>query len=116
MKNNHKKETFRSRWGVESNWQVLLIFIVFSITGSLAVALAHPVVHFFGLNQETTNPWIFWPIRIAIIFPIYQVLLFMIGTLVGQKKFFWHYGRKMLKRMGLERLCNLLLYKQVSKQ
>lgn len=99
-----ERTTFRQRWGVESNWQVIVIFFVFSITGSMAVALAHPVVHMFGLYRQTTSPWIFWPIRIAIIFPIYQVLLVSVGTLLGQRKFFWRYGRKMLDRFGFSKL------------
>lgn len=104
-KNKIQKNTFRVRWGCQSNWQVAIIFIVFSITGSMAVTLAEPVLHLFGLSRETTNPWVFWPIRIAIIFPLYQILLVIVGTLLGQRKFFWRYGRKMLERFGITRLA-----------
>lgn len=108
-----QRSTFRERWGCQSNWQVIMIFIVFSITGSMAVALAHPVVHLFGLSRETTNPWIFWPIRIAIIFPIYQVLLVVVGSLLGQHQFFFRYAKKILKRLGISRLM-MVFHKRIS--
>ncbi|MCF6765699.1 hypothetical protein L3V82_07930 [Thiotrichales bacterium 19S3-7] len=110
---NSKQSTFRERWGCQSNWQVIMIFVVFSITGSMAVALAHPVVHLFGLSRETTSPWVFWPIRIAIIFPIYQVLLVVMGSLLGQHRFFFRYAKKMIKRFGLSRLM-MVFHKRLS--
>jgi len=45
----------------------------------------------------------FWftPIRLLLIFPIYQVLLVAIGFLFGQFKFFWAFEKKMLRSMKL---------------
>jgi len=53
------------------------------------------------LYQDTTNPWLFWPVRIALIFPIYQILLVVVGTLFGQHQFFWNMEKKMIRRLGL---------------
>ena len=61
----------RQRWGLTSNFQVLLIIIVFSINGSFAAYVAGPITGFIGLAKETTNPWLFWPVRIILIFFIY---------------------------------------------
>jgi len=91
----------KKRWGINSNWQLLIIILVFTINGSLAVRLATPVTHFFGLYKETASPWVFWPIRIALIFPIYQILLVVVGTLFGQYRFFWNMEKKMISRLGL---------------
>ncbi|NCP21096.1 MAG: diacylglyceryl transferase [Flavobacteriales bacterium CG_4_8_14_3_um_filter_35_10] len=94
-------EKLKARWGIKSNFQIIVIFFVFALNGSIAVRLATPVTHFFGLYQDTTNPWLFWPVRIALIFPIYQILLVVVGTLFGQHQFFWNMEKKMIRRLGL---------------
>ncbi len=96
-------QKLKDRWGIQSNFQIIIILLVFSITGSLALRLANPAMSQLELNRESTEAFIYWPIRILIIFPIYQVLLIAIGSLFGQHKFFWNMERKMLKRMGLGR-------------
>jgi hypothetical protein len=50
--------------------------------------------------EEDLGYW-YTPIRLLIIFPLYQVLLVVIGFLLGEFKFFWAFEKKMLKRMGL---------------
>jgi hypothetical protein len=37
-----------------------------------------------------------------LIFPLYQVLLVLIGALFGQFSFFWGFEKKMLRRFGLK--------------
>ena len=96
-------EKLKQRWGLTSNFQVLLIIIVFSINGSFAAWVAKPVTELIGLSHETTNPWIFWPIRILLVFLIYQITLPLVGFCFGQFKFFWNFTKKMLCRMGLKR-------------
>ncbi len=96
-------EKLKKRWGIKSNFQLIIIFIVFAVNGSIAVKLAAPITHFFGLYRGITNPWLFWPVRIALIFPIYQILLVVVGTLFGQHKFFWNMEKKMIRRLGLGR-------------
>ncbi|MGB2332508.1 MAG: DUF6787 family protein [Litorivicinaceae bacterium] len=43
----------------------------------------------------------FWPLRVLIIFPIYQLLLIIIGTLAGQFSYFWEFEKKFLRRIGI---------------
>jgi len=93
----------KEKWGITSNFQIIIILLVFSITGSVAVWIANPVLNLVGLNKEFVSPWVFWPIRIFIIFPIYQVLIVFIGALFGQFKFFWAFEKKMLVRLGFKR-------------
>ena len=93
-------DKLKERWGIESNFQIVIIFLVFAINGSLAVYLADPVTHFIGIAKETTNPIIYWPIRIIVVFIVYQITLVIVGTIFGQKKFFWNMEKKMLQRMG----------------
>jgi hypothetical protein len=81
--------------------QLIVIFAVFSVTGSTAVCVAGPVLDFFGINSESMPAWAFWSLRILVIFPIYQCLLIVVGTLAGQFKYFWEFERKFLRRLGI---------------
>ncbi|AFU70426.1 hypothetical protein P700755_003852 [Psychroflexus torquis ATCC 700755] len=96
----------KERWGIQSNFQLVIIFIVFAITGSLSAYSAKPVLNFLELTRASFPEHFFgvfsyYSLRILIIFPIYQVLLVAIGTLFGQNKFFWNFEKKMLSRLGL---------------
>ena len=96
-------EKLKQRWGLTSNFQVILIIIVFSINGSFAAWVAKPLTNLIGLNSETTDPWLFWPVRIVLIFFIYQFTLPLVGFLFGQHKFFSAFSTKTLSRMGFKR-------------
>ncbi|MEM1258306.1 MAG: DUF6787 family protein [Bacteroidota bacterium] len=90
-----------NKWKVDYKWEMIAIFIVFAITGSVSAKFAEPLTHWAGIYRETSNPWLYWSVRIFIILPVYQVILVAIGWLFGQFKFFWGFEKKMLTRMGL---------------
>ena len=90
----------KDRWNIDSNWQLTVIFVVFAITGSTAAKFAGPVSEWIGLSKDL-NPWIYWPVRLLLIFPIYQVLLVFFGWVFGEFQFFWNFQKKMLRGMGL---------------
>ena len=94
-------EKLKERWGIESNWALLAIFIVFAINGSFAAWVAKPVTNFLGLNPNNISGWIYWPLRIVLIFPIYQLTLPIVGWFFGQFQFFWAFEKKFLSRLGL---------------
>lgn len=99
-------QRLKERWGVSSNFQLIIIFFVFSITGSSSVFAAKPFLTFIGLQQANfPDAWwgstLYWILRILLIFPFYQVLLVIYGWLFGQFNFFWAFEKKMLKRIGL---------------
>ncbi|GIZ07600.1 DUF6787 family protein [Flavobacterium sp. UMI-01] len=89
----------KERWGIESNFQLTIIFIVFAITGSTSAWLSRYVCDWIGLTEEVLG-LLYTPIRLILIFPIYQVLLVLIGLIFGQFKFFWAFEKKMLRKMG----------------
>ena len=96
----------KQRWGIRSNLDIVLILIVFAITGTSSVYLARPVLAYFGLELSGfPGQWwgklLYWCLRILFIFPIYQVLLLIFGWIFGQFRFFWNLEKKMLERMGL---------------
>jgi hypothetical protein len=100
-------ERLKHKWGIHSNAQLIAIFIVFGITGSLSLRLAKPVLNFLQLTPEafSTIPLgelLYWSLRILVIFPIYQLVLLAVGTLFFQFKFFWNFEKRILKRIGFK--------------
>ena len=80
--------------------QLIIIFIVFGITGSLSVVLGkYVLINIFG-ESFLKNDY-YWLLRLILIFPIYQVLLIIVGALFGQFKYFWEIEKKILIKMRL---------------
>lgn len=91
----------KQRWNITSNFQFFIILLVFAITGSTSALIAKPILTFIGITKESVSICFYYPLYIIIILPIYKVLLLLIGTLAGQRNFFWNFIKKMLDRMGL---------------
>ena len=80
--------------------QLIIIFIVFGITGSLSVVLGkYVLINVFG--ESFLNNDYYWFLRLILIFPIYQVLLIIVGALFGQFRYFWEIEKKILIKMKL---------------
>lgn len=93
--------SFKERWNIKSNWQAFVIIMVFAITGSSAAYLSKPILSLFGIVKGSVSNWLYYPLYILLIFPVYQVLLISFGFIFGQFTFFWAFEKKMLKSMGL---------------
>ena len=91
----------KEKWGITSNFQMVIIFIVFATTGSTSAYITRPVLALIGITKDTMNPLLYWPLSLLLILPVYKVLLIIIGTLFGQHTFFWNFVKKMLIRMRL---------------
>lgn len=103
-------EKLKKRWGISSTGQVLLILLVFSITGSSALFVARPLMEYLGITRLNFTSDFLWggisyyALRILIVFPTYQILLVCYGWLFGQFEFFWNFEKNMLARFGLMRI------------
>ena len=94
-------KNIKKRWGIESNLQFAIIFVVFAINGSLSAKLSGFVMNYFGINNTNTH-WIpYYIILLLLVFPVYPFLLMFFGYLFGQSKFFFLFSKKMLRSMGL---------------
>ena len=91
----------RERWNIKSNFQFFIILLVFAITGSTSALIAKPLLTLLGITKGTVGLWFYYPLYLIIILPIYKILLLVIGTLAGQRLFFWNFIKRMLTRMGL---------------
>jgi hypothetical protein len=100
----------KEKWGISTPFQMIIVFIVFGVTGSVAAKISGPIV--FLLPIDDLPGIIYWPLRLLIIFPVYQVLLVLFGFIFGAivsvltfKKdtfvfnFFFNISMKMSKKM-----------------
>lgn len=92
----------KTKWGINSNLQILKIFIVFGITGSTAAWISEPICNFFGINADNLNIIIYWFVRIILITVVYQFILIFVAFLFGEFKFFWRFVKKFLNLFGLK--------------
>ena len=91
----------KAKWEIESDLQLILIFIVFSISGSAALVIRKMV--FDLIDFDPGWPFIFKVfVYVLTIVPAYQLMLVIIGTLFGQFVFFWKFEKKILRRFGLK--------------
>jgi hypothetical protein len=89
-------ERLKGKWGIQSDFQLALILIVFAITGSGSLRLSSPLLDYLGISSME-NPWIRIPLRILIVLPVYQVLLLLVGSVFGQFRFFLNLQKRWLR-------------------
>lgn len=74
-------ENLKKKWGIENSFQLTIVFIVFAVTGSVAAKISDPITVY--LNLDTLPGLFYWPIRLLIVFPAYQILLIFFGFIFG---------------------------------
>ena len=87
---------------IDSFFQFVLVMVVFAITGSLSLLVTVSLFEILNLNVDSFSPLVFWPLRIILIFFVYQVLLLIIAIPFGQFRYFWQFEKKILSRFGLK--------------
>jgi len=95
-------QKIRNFFKVESNFQLLIVNVVFAVTGTISVVLAGFVLNLIGLDTNALNSSLYWTLRILILMPIYQILLIMVGAAFGEFSYFWRIEKKMLNRLGIK--------------
>ena len=91
-------EKIRRLFGVGSNYQLIIVNIVFAVTGTLALYLAGDDLDFIGVMHGDVSNVVYWTLRILVIIPVYQILLIVIGTVFGEFSYFWELEKKMFSR------------------
>ena len=95
-------QKIRNFFKVESNFQLLIVNVVFAVTGTISVVLAGFVLNLIGLDTNALSSSLYWTLRILILMPIYQILLIMVGAVFGEFAYFWRIEKKMLNRFGIK--------------
>ena len=96
-------QKLKSKWGITSYFHFFIINLVFAISGFSSLLISRPLLNFFGINNDSLNWYLYYPLRIIIIFITYQFTLLVIAFLFGQFDFFWKQEKKILKRLGFKK-------------
>jgi manganese efflux pump family protein len=89
------------KFNAKSNKHLLIIFIIFALSGSGSLFLSSPILSAINLEDLITYYPLYFIVRIIIIIPIYQLMLIMIATLFGEFNYFWKFEKKFLQRLKL---------------
>ena len=81
-----------------SVYQLIVVFLVFAISGSLSVYVSEPVLNLLNYKEYVSNKIIQIFLRLLIIFPIYQIILLGVGAIFGEFQYFWDFEKKFWKR------------------
>ncbi|HMI08689.1 MAG TPA: DUF6787 family protein [Flavobacterium sp.] len=93
-------QKLKQRWGITSNFQLVVIFIVFAINGSASAKIGLFLMKCIGFTKENLHAFLYYFIMTILILPIYPVLIMGVGWLFGQSEFFVKFGKKMLNRLS----------------
>ncbi len=78
-----------------------IIFLVFSISGSLTIYLSKPIIFLLNIDYLIETKFLYYTIRILIIFPLYQIILLFVGFVFGEHKYFIEFEKKTFKKLFL---------------
>ena len=91
-------ERLKKRWGIYSNFQIVLILIVFSLTGFSTLYIEKLILDLIDIGGND-QWWMAILIFLFITLPVYNIVLLVYGTLFGQFKFFWNFERRFFGRI-----------------
>ena len=91
-------EFLKERWGLTSPFQVLIVLVVFAITGMLSIYVSRFIFEVLNLTKDDPF-WLRAVVYIFTVLPAYQVILLVVGTIFGQHKFFKNFLKMMFGRM-----------------
>jgi len=89
---------FQKIFKTNSTYQLVVVFLVFAISGSLSVFVSEPVLDFLNYKEFISSNIFQIIIRILIIFPIYQIILLAVATVFGEFKYFWNFEKRFWKK------------------
>jgi len=88
----------KTRWGIQSTWQFLVILFVFAITGPTTLIVERFVFDLFAIPSGSH-----WAMRVVffilITMPMYKALLLLYGFIFGQFAFFWNFVKTFFLRL-----------------
>jgi hypothetical protein len=91
-------QKLKARWGIDNDWQVAVILLVFALTGFSFVYISPLIEGILGIKEEDPF-WLKTLVFILILLPAYNILLIIWGTLLGQHLFFRNFIIRFFSRI-----------------
>ncbi len=76
----------KDHWKIKSNIQVAIILLVFASSGFSTLYVHNYIDYLLGVD-ESSSFWIKAIIFVIFVLPIFNLFLFLWGTILGQQKF-----------------------------
>lgn len=90
-------ERLKHRWALKNTAQVLMVLLVFALTGTTILVLKQPLLTLiFG---DDPQPVWFSVLYYILILPVYNLLLLLYGAILGQFAFFWQFEKRFFNRI-----------------
>ena len=94
-------KNFKQLLQSKTKLQLVIIFIVFAINGSLSAKTGVLILNFFKLEKGNLNIILYYSTLTVVVTLIYPFLIIVIGYIFGQFDFFFTFSKNMLNRIGL---------------
>jgi hypothetical protein len=93
-------DKWKEKWNVKTDRRMAWIFVMFAITGSSIAYIRRPFTELmFNKSRYAELNWYEFILTFVLVYLVYQVFLFVIGTLMGEYKFVKWFIVKMNKRI-----------------
>jgi hypothetical protein len=93
----------KRKYDIKSDFQLVVINIVFAISGSTSLFARRGLFYFFGIDEQTSII-IKVLTYIGTVVPSYFIILLFVGTVFGQFRFFWKFEKRMVARFIPKRM------------
>jgi len=103
-------QRMKTKWQIESNYQLAIIMVVFGLTGFTSAYLKTLIFQWMGMNSDTPV-WARTLILLLLLIPLYKALLIIYGTIFGQFRFF----KNFIMRFILS-IWRILSFQTIAKQ
>jgi uncharacterized membrane-anchored protein len=96
--NDNFLEKLQSKWKLKSLFQVIIVLVVFALTGFTILFIKKPIFDFLGISMDRGG---FWKtvLYLLLVLPLYQIILLFWGFIFGQFGFFWEKEKQFLRRI-----------------
>ena len=94
-------DTLVKKFEANSVHHLIIIFIIFALSGSGSIFISSPILTILSLEQLISFYPLYLFVRIILIVPIYQLLLISVASLFGQFNYFWKFEKKFLQRIKI---------------
>jgi uncharacterized membrane-anchored protein len=91
-------EKLKTKWKLKSLFQVVIVLVVFALTGFTILFIKKPIFDFLGISMDRGG---FWKtvLYLLLVLPLYQIILLFWGFVFGQFGFFWEKEKQFFRRI-----------------
>ncbi len=89
-------EKLEMMFKARSKIHLMVIFLIFGISGSASIFVSDIVLDFLDLEKFEVSQLMYWPLRIFLLFVCYQFILLFVSACFGEFKHFSKYSQRIL--------------------